>query len=448
MPFALQSWPSFAIAVVIAVVAAVAIGALSAVPVHVIARKRKWTHDPAASLRRPFRILVLVVLLWIAASATLPIRDEEGRPFGVDHVALIVTIVTAAWLLTAVVSSGFRQVLGRYRLDVADNRVARRVHTQLNLLNRIAMVAIWVLALGSVLLTFPGVSAVGTSLLASAGLVSVVAGLAAQSTLANVFAGIQLAFSDAIRVDDVVIAEGQWGKIEEITLTYVVVHIWDDRRLVLPSTYFTTTPFENWTRRNSELLGAVEIDLDWRIDPEGMRERLDEVLAGTDLWDGRAKVLQLTDATGGYVRVRVLVTAKDAGTLFDLRCLVREELVAWIHSRNPSALPRTRLEQAEDPRVAPVTVDVEERTPADEERTATAPVPVVKDPTPSGQIKHQGLFTGSEEAERRAELFTSSIPLPHADPDDDGRVTADEITRADARPVDPAHVEHRGRGDS
>jgi len=307
MPFALQSWPSFAIAVVIAVVAAVAIGALSAVPVHVIARKRKWTHDPAASLRRPFRILVLVVLLWIAASVTFPMRDTEGRPYGVDHVALIVTIVTAAWLLTAVVSSGFRQVLGRYRLDVADNRVARRVHTQLNLLNRIAMVAIWVLALGSVLLTFPGVSAVGTSLLASAGLVSVVAGLAAQSTLANVFAGIQLAFSDAIRVDDVVIAEGQWGKIEEITLTYVVVHIWDDRRLVLPSTYFTTTPFENWTRRNSELLGAVEIDLDWRIDPEGMRERLDEVLAGTDLWDGRAKVLQLTDATGGYVRVRVLV---------------------------------------------------------------------------------------------------------------------------------------------
>ncbi|GMA28787.1 mechanosensitive ion channel family protein [Arenivirga flava] len=439
MPFALQSWPSFAIAVVAAVVLAFAIGALSAAPIHLLAKRRGWTHDPAASLRRPFRILVLVVLLWIALSATLPIRDDEGRPFGIDHVALIVTIVTAAWLLSAVVASGFRQVLGRYPLDVVDNRVARRVHTQLNLLNRIAVVVIWVLALGSVLLTFPGVSAVGTSLLASAGLVSVVAGLAAQSTLANVFAGFQLAFSDAIRVDDVVIAEGQWGKIEEITLTYVVVHLWDDRRLVLPSTYFTTTPFENWTRRSSELLGAVEIDLDWRIDPDGMRERLDEVLEGTDLWDGRTKVLQLTDATNGYVRVRVLVTAKDAGTLFDLRCLVREQLVAWIHSRNPAAMPRTRLEQAEDPRVAPVTVDVEEQTTgpaADEQRAVTAPVPVVEERTPSGQIKHQGLFTGSEEAERRAELFTSSIPLPHADDDDDSRIASEEIT-----------VDHRGRGD-
>ena len=213
MPFELQSWPAFAIAVVVAVVGAVAIGALSAVPVHIIARRRKWTHDPAAALRRPFRILVLIVLLWIATTATFPIRDDEGGPFGVDHVALIATIITAAWLLGAVVSAGFRQVLGRYRLDAEDNRVARRVHTQLNLLNRIAVVVIWVIALGSVLLTFPGAQAVGTSLLASAGLASVVAGLAAQSTLANVFAGIQLAFSDAIRIDDVVIAEGQWGKI-------------------------------------------------------------------------------------------------------------------------------------------------------------------------------------------------------------------------------------------
>jgi hypothetical protein len=157
--------------------------------------------------------------------------------------------------------------------------------------------------------------------------VSIVAGLAAQSTLANVFAGVQLAFSDAIRVDDVVIADGEWCRIEEITLTYVVVHIWDDRRLVLPSTYFTTTPFENWTRHSSELLGSVEFDLDWRVSPAQMREQLDEILSRTALWYNRTAVLQVTDALGGFVRIRILVTTVDAPTLFDLRCFVREERV-------------------------------------------------------------------------------------------------------------------------
>ncbi len=140
-----------------------------------------------------------------------------------------------------------------------------------------------------------------------------VAGLAAQSLLGNVFAGIQIAFSDAIRLDDVVIVEDEWGWIEEITLTYVVVRLWDDRRLVLPSTYFTTTPFQNWTRHSSALPGSVELDVDWRVDPDGVRRQLDVALATTDLWDGRAKVLQVTDAVGGWVRVRALVTARGRG---------------------------------------------------------------------------------------------------------------------------------------
>ncbi|OUD81242.1 Mechanosensitive ion channel [Clavibacter michiganensis subsp. michiganensis] len=157
----------------------------------------------------------------------------------------------------------------------------------------------------------------------------------------------QLAFSDAIRVDDVVIVETEWGRVEEITLTYVVVHIWDDRRMVLPSTYFTTTPFQNWTRTKSELLGAVELDLDWRATPASMREELDRVLATTDLWDGRVSVLQVTDAVGGYVRIRVLVSAVDAPTLFDLRCLVRERLVAFLHEHSPQSLPRTRVQMVD-----------------------------------------------------------------------------------------------------
>ncbi|MES2169670.1 MAG: mechanosensitive ion channel family protein, partial [Actinomycetota bacterium] len=242
-----------------------------------------------------------------------------------------------------------------------------------------------IVGVASILLTFPGVQAVGTSVLASAGVVSIIAGLAAQSTLANLFAGVQLAFNDALRVDDVVVVQQEWGRIEEITLTYVVVHIWDDRRLVLPSTHFTTTPFENWTRHSSELLGSVDFDLDWRVSPALMREQLDAVLAKTELWDKRASVLQVTDAVGGFVHVRVLVTAVDAPTLFDLRCHVREQLVEWLHSSEGIGIPRTRVEMVEEqPRA----------------KKKAEPKPDTG-----------GLFTGSAEAEERASQFTGAVPI-------------------------------------
>jgi small-conductance mechanosensitive channel len=246
--------------------------------------------------------------------------------------------------------------------------------------------------LGAVLLTFPAVQAVGTSVLASAGVVSVIAGLAAQSTLANVFAGIQLAFSDAIRVDDVVVVDQQWGRIEEITLSYVVLHIWDDRRMVLPSTYFTTTPFENWTRSSSELLGAVEFDLDWRVSTSRMRQELDRIMKDSPLWDQRTKVLQVTDAVGGSVHVRILVSAQDAPTLFDLRCSVRERMIDWLQRESPEALPVQRVEIEGGGTPAP-------RKPL---RATSA------DP---GKDQPAGLFSGSPEAEERARDFTHSMPI-------------------------------------
>ena len=190
--------------------------------------------------------------------------------------------------------------LQRYRIDVADNRHARRVRTQVQVLRRITVAILVLCAIAAILLTFPSARALGASLLASAGLISIVAGLAAQSSLANVFAGLQLAFTDAIRVDDVVVVADEWGRIEEITLTYVVVHVWDDRRLILPSTYFTTTPFENWTRRAADLLGTVELDVDWEVPVEAMRAELTRLLQDTDLWDRRVGILQVTDAVGGH----------------------------------------------------------------------------------------------------------------------------------------------------
>src|SRR5699024_10342390 len=207
----------------------------------------------------------------------------------------------------------------------------------------VIVAAVWTVAFAAILLTFPGMRAFGASVLASAGIISVVAGLAAQTTLANTFAGMQLAFTDAIRVGDVVIVEEEYGRIEEITLTYVVVHIWDDRRLILPSTYFTATPFENWTRRGTDLLGTVSFDLDWRVPLGAMRAELRSLLAASELWDGRSGSLQVIDSTAGLIRPRVTISASDSGRLWDLQCYIREGLVEWLQSVAPEALPRTRV---------------------------------------------------------------------------------------------------------
>jgi small-conductance mechanosensitive channel len=379
-----HSWMGVAAAVLIALAAALIVAVITKLIVRAATRRRDWPRALTMKARHPYRLLLAVIATWIAITVTVPDPVWLGH---LNHLFLIAAIGAGAWFVGAIVGFALGQAMGRYRTDVPDNRVARRVQTQLAIVRRLAYVVIVVVAVGSMLLTFPGVQAVGASVLASAGIVSIVAGLAAQSTLANVFAGVQLAFSDAIRVDDVVIAEGQWGRIEEITLTYVVVHIWDDRRMVLPSTYFTNTPFENWTRNSSELLGSVEIDLDWRVSPTAMRAELERILSRTTIWDGRASVLQVTDATGGFVRVRILVTAVDAPTLFDLRCYIREEMVEWLQGQDPAALPRQRVQLVEE-----------------QPRNASRV-------TQRSETDQVGLFTGSPEAEERATLLTTSIPI-------------------------------------
>ena len=380
-----NSWLGLAASVAIALAAALVVAVITKLIVVAATKRREWPRALTTKARHPYRLLLVVVALWAAVNFSMP-----GMAW-VDHAFLIALIAVGGWFVGALVGFAIGLGMGRYRIDVPDNRVARRIQTQLAIVKRLVYAVIVILAVGSILLTFDGVQAVGASVLASAGIVSIVAGLAAQSTLANVFAGVQLAFSDAIRVDDVVIVEKEWGRIEEITLTYVVVHIWDDRRMVLPSTYFTSTPFENWTRSSSELLGSVEIDLDWRVSPVAMRAELERILTRTNIWDGRASVLQVTDATGGFVRVRILVTAVDAPTLFDLRCFIREEMVEWLQTQDPASIPRTRVQLVEA-----------------EQRVESKPL----EKTHTDQV---GLFTGSAEAEERANLLTSSIPIIDVD---------------------------------
>ncbi|WP_353050464.1 mechanosensitive ion channel domain-containing protein [Cellulosimicrobium sp. Marseille-Q4280] len=331
-------------AVAAGIVVAFLLGTILSAVVRRLGRRSELMRDLSRRLRRPDRAILMVLAVWVAVRLT----TDASTPWlpVVEHLLLITLIGVGAWWVGAFAFVLEDSALQRYRIDTADNRHARRVRTQITVLRRLTVAVIVVCAIAGVLLTFPEARAAGASLLASAGLISIVAGLAAQTSLANVFAGMQIAFTDAIRVDDVVVLEAEWGRIEEITMTYVVVHLWDDRRLILPSTYFTTTPFQNWTRRAADLLGTVELDLDFEVPVGAMRAELKRLLALTELWDERVGILQVTDAVGGLVRVRALVSAHDAPTLFDLRCFVREGLVDWLQRAAPQGLPRTRWEGA------------------------------------------------------------------------------------------------------
>ncbi|WIN00907.1 mechanosensitive ion channel family protein [Actinoplanes oblitus] len=345
-----------------------------------IGRRSALAAELATTMHRPF---LLTVTLFAIQQAIRVVAGEFPGRAGVVHLLVLLCIGSFGWLVAALLLVLEDLTLARWRTDVPDNLRRRRIKTQVVMLRRVTVAAIVVLTIGVMLMTFPGIRALGASVLASAGLVSVIAALAAQSTLGNVFAGLQLAFSDAIRVDDVVVVEQEWGRIEEITLTYVAVQIWDDRRLILPTSYFTTKPFQNWTRSSSAVLGTAEIDVDWSTPIEPLRAELRRVCEGSELWDERVCVLQVTEATGGMIRLRALVSAADAGALWDLRCLVRERLVAWMWENQRGGLPRMR-------------------TQLDESDDGVAPMRQSRRPGVSPDAR---VFSGSDDAEARGAAF-------------------------------------------
>jgi hypothetical protein len=316
-----------------------------------------------------------------------------------SHAAALCIIGAGAWMLAALLFVLVESALPRLPTNTADNRHARTVRTQLMVLRRVTVAAVTALAIGAALMTFHEVRVIGTSVLASAGLVAAVAAFATNALLGNVVAGLQIAFSGSLRLDDVVVVQGEWGRIEEITLTYVVVHIWDDRRLILPTSYFTTQTFENWTHTESQLLGEVLLDVDWEIDVAGLRGALRTLVQDSPLWDGRVAVAQVVDATGGSVNIRVLVSAHDAPTLWDLRCLVREGLVVWI--REHSTPPRTRAEVRTDL----AEVNLTHRVVPHPDHEHQPP------PEPDGQYRREAahgdrVFSGDRESRARGEEFS------------------------------------------
>ncbi|MDD2676341.1 MAG: mechanosensitive ion channel [Methylacidiphilaceae bacterium] len=228
--------------------------------------------------------------------------------------------------------------------DPAADLRSRKLHTQVRVATRVLYFVIGLLTFSSVLMLFSEVRHLGASLLASAGIIGVIGGLAAQRTIGNIFAGLQIAWSQPVRLGDVVVVEGQWGTIEEITLTYVVVAVWNQIRLILPITYLIDHPFQNWTRNASELLGIVHVYVDYTMPVEEMRKYLIEICRKNPLWDGRVAVTQVTHATERTMNVRLLVSAQDSSKAWDLRCAVREQMIAFVRERYPECLPKVRAE--------------------------------------------------------------------------------------------------------
>jgi small-conductance mechanosensitive channel len=299
--------------------------------------------------RRPARVVLpLLAVLFVLPNA--PMSDALRGT--IAHLVGIGLIGCIAWAIIAFVNVLEDLMSARYRIDTSDTLAARRVATQMQVLRRVAFVVVSILAIGVALMTFPTIRQIGASLLASAGLAGLVVGMAMRPTLSNLLAGIQIALTQPIRLQDAVIVEGEWGWIEEITTTYVVVKIWDLRRLILPLTYFVERPFQNWTRTTAMLLGSVYLYVDYSVPVDELRAELRRILKSTEMWLGEVCVLQVSDAREHTLELRALADAKDSGTAWDLRCLIREKLIAFIRDHYPHALSRARVELEPDRRGA------------------------------------------------------------------------------------------------
>lgn len=285
----------------------------------------------------------IVILIFVRLLLNLPVFEEQIPEF-INHVISLLLIGLVSWLLIRSIYVLESYIIRRFNVDVKDNLRARKIHTQFRVIKRIVIAIVGLLAFGLCLMTFEKVRQLGTTILASAGIIGIVVGMAAQRTLATFLAGLQIAITQPIRVDDVVIVENEWGRIEEITLTYVVVRIWDLRRLVVPITYFIEKPFQNWTRVTADILGTVFIYVDYTVPIESIRTELQRILKESQFWDGKVCGLQVTNTTDRTVELRALMSAADASTAWNLRCLVREKLIDFVQKNYPDALPKLRTE--------------------------------------------------------------------------------------------------------
>jgi small-conductance mechanosensitive channel len=295
---------------------------------------------------RPLQLVLPLVALQIVWQG---VPDDVPGMSAVEHTSSVLTIAAVTWLVVAALQGLADAMVALHPADVADNLQARRIQTQTRVLARIAIGAVLLAGLAFILMTFPRARQLGASLLASAGVAGLIVGLAARSVFGNLLAGLQIALAQPLRIDDVLIVEGEWGRVEEITATNVVLKIWDERRLVVPLQWFIEHPFQNWTRRGASLLGTVFLWVDYSLPMQPIRAEARRLCEASTNWDGRVCNVQVTDSSERAMQLRILVSSADSGRAFDLRCEVREGLVDFIQRQFPQALPRMRADVAARP---------------------------------------------------------------------------------------------------
>lgn len=301
-------------------------------------------------LRIVLIICLLIILILLAPAFNLfDLSGYLGNSV-INTIRKCLLIACSSWMLVELVGRAKNFLLKRYDISQEDNLKSRKLHTQINLLEKVVVFLIILLGVGLILMSIEGIRKVGIGIFASAGVVGIIIGLSAQKIVGALLAGIQIAITQPFRVDDAVLVENEWGWIEEINLTYIVVRIWDKRRLVLPSTYFLEKPFQNWTRTTADIVGSVFIYTDYSIPMDALRVELTRVLESSDLWDRKVNVLQVTDAKEATLEIRILVSAKNSPTAWDLRVHVREKMIEFIQKHYPESLPRKRVlfEQSHD----------------------------------------------------------------------------------------------------
>jgi small-conductance mechanosensitive channel len=295
---------------------------------------------------------IIIPLLFLAATVSLelvlkfdllPIKQFNNV---LESISIIGIIVSVSWCLIALLGVVKMVLLNNYDLTKDDNLHSRKIYTQFNIIERVIIFVIIIFAIGVIFMSFDGLKEIGVSLFASAGLAGLVIGLAAQKVISSLLAGIQIAITQPIRIEDVVVVEGEWGRIEEITLTYVVVRIWDKRRLVVPSTYFMEKPFQNWTKDSAEILGTVFFYADYTMPLDLLRKEFERIIENHPAWDKQVKTLTVTNLQAMNIEIRAVVSAKNATDAWELRTFIRENMLYFIQTNYPESLPKTRIEIA------------------------------------------------------------------------------------------------------
>ena len=339
------AWTTWVTAAIVTLIAYVIATVAMRVVARLTARHRGWSAF-AAGVARPGCLLVAALAASLVLNAA---PDDVPLIGGIRHVAALVVIAAFTWAAIGALRGMSAAIVVRHPTNLQDNLAARRVLTQARVLTRTLTGVVAVVGVAFALITFPQVRQIGASLLASAGVAGLVAGLAARSVLGNLIAGLQIALTQPLRIEDVLIVAGEWGRVEEITSAFVVMALWDQRRLIVPLQYLIEQPFQNWTRRSAEILGTAFLWVDPTLPVAPLRAEAERICKSAPEWDGRVCVVQVTDMSEAAMQLRFLVSSADSGRNFDLRCKMREGVIAFIQQRHPDGLPRRRIDVEREP---------------------------------------------------------------------------------------------------